>query len=194
MKTVTDFIFFGSKITADGHCSHKIKRSLLLERKDITNLDSILKTETLPTKVCIIKAMVFPVVMCRYENWTIKKAEHWRIDAFELWCWRGLSRVPWTARRSNQSILKEMGPEYSLEGLMLKLKLQYFRHLMWRANSLEKTLMLRKTKVGGEGDDRGWDGWASSRRWWRTGKPSMLQSKGSQRVRHNWATKQQIVV
>ena len=130
METVTDFIFFGSKITADGHCSHKIKRSLLLERKDITNPDSILKTETLPTKVCIVKAMVFLVVMCRYENWTIKKAEHRRIDAFELWCWRGLSRVPWTARRSNQSILKEISPEYSLEGLMLKLKLQYFGHLM----------------------------------------------------------------
>ena len=194
METVTDFIFFGSKITADGHCSHKIKRSLLLERKDITNPDSILKTETLPTKVCIVKAMVFLVVMCRYENWTIKKAEHRRIDAFELWCWRGLSRVPWTARRSNQSILKEISPEYSLEGLMLKLKLQYFGHLMWRADSLEETLMLGKTEVGGEGDDRGWDGWASSGRWWRTGKPSMLQSKGSQRVRHNWGTKQQIVV
>ena len=131
-KTVTDFILGGSKITADGDCSHKIKRCLLLGRKALTNLDSILKTRdiNLPTKVCLVKAMVFPVVMCGCESWTIKKAEYQRIDAFELWCWRRLLRVPWTARRSNKSILKEISPEYSLEGLMLKLKLQYFGHLM----------------------------------------------------------------
>ena len=147
METVTDFIFLDSKITADGDCSHEIKRRLLLGRKVLTNLGSVLKSRdiTLPTKVCIVKAMVFPVVMYGCENWTIKKAECWRIDVVELWCWRTLLRVPWTARRSNQSILKEISPEYSLEGLMLKLKLQYFGHLMWRTDSLEKTLMLAKT-------------------------------------------------
>ena len=131
-ETVTDFIFLGSKITADGDCSHKIKRPLLLGRKAMTNLDSILKSRdiTLPTKVCLVKAMVFPVVMYGCESWTVKKAEHQRIDAFELWCWRRLLQIPWTARRSNQSILKEIIPEYSLEGLTLKLKLQYFGHLM----------------------------------------------------------------
>jgi len=138
-------IFGGSQITADGDCSHEIKRRLLLERKAMINLDSILKSRdiTLPTKVPLLKATVFPVVRCRCESWTIKKAEHWKINALELWCWRRLLRVPWTARRSNQSILKEMSPEYSLEGLMLKLKLQYFGHLM-RTDSLEKTLMLGK--------------------------------------------------
>ena len=132
METVTDFIFLGSKITADGDSSHEIKRYLLLGRKAMTNLDSILKSRdiTLPTKVHLVKALVFPVVMYRCESWTIKKAEHRRTDAFELWCWRRLLRVPWTARRSNQSILKEISPEYSLEGLMLKLKLQYFGHVM----------------------------------------------------------------
>ena len=132
METVTDFIFLGSKITADGECSHEIKRCLLLERKVMTNLDSLLKSRdiTLPTKVHLVKAMVLPVLMYGCESWTIKKAEHQRIDAFELWCWRRLLRVPWTARRSNQSILKEISPEYSLKGLMLKLKLQYFGHLM----------------------------------------------------------------
>ena len=132
MKTVTDFIFLGSKITADGDCSHEIKRHLLLGRKAMANLDSILKSRdiTLPTKVHLVKAMVFPVVMYGCESWTIKKAEHLRIDAFELWCWRRLLRVPWTARRSNQSILKEFSLEYSSEGLMLKWKLQYFGHLM----------------------------------------------------------------
>ena len=132
METMTDFIFLGSKITADSDCSHEIKRHLLLGRKAMTNLESILKNRgnTLLTKVHIVKAMVFPLVMYRCESWTIKKAEHQRIDAFELWCWRRLLRVPWTARRSNQSILKEISPEYSLEGLMLKLKLQYFDHLM----------------------------------------------------------------
>ena len=144
--TVADFIFLGSKITADGDCSHEIKRRLFLGRKVMTNLDSILKSRdiTLPTKVHLVKAMVFPVVMYGFEIWTIKKAEDRRIDAFELWCWRRLLRVPWTARRSNQSILKEISPEYSLEGLMLKLKLQYFGHLMRRIDSFEKTLMLAK--------------------------------------------------
>ena len=144
VETVPDFIFLGSKITADGDCSHEIKRCLLLGRKVMTNLDSIFKSRdiTLPTKVCLVKAMVFPVVMYGCESWTVKKAERRRIDAFELWCWRRLLRVPWTAKRSNQSILKEISPEYSLEGLMLKLKLQYFGHLMRRVDSLEKTLML----------------------------------------------------
>ena len=137
----------GSKITADGDCSHDIKRCLLLGRKTMTNLDSILKSRdiTLPTKVHVVKAMVFPAVMYGCESWSIKKAECWRIDVFELWCWRRPLRVPWTARRSNQSILKEISPEYSLEGLMLKLKLQYFGHLMQRADSFEKTLILGKT-------------------------------------------------
>ena len=145
VETVADFIFLGSKITADGDWSHEIKRSLLLGRKAMTNLDSILKSRdtTLPTKVRLVKAMVFPVVMYGYESWTIKKAERRRIDAFELWCWRRLLRVPWTARRSNQSILK-ISPGCSLEGLMLKLKLQYFGYLMRKADSFEKTLMLGK--------------------------------------------------
>ena len=149
METVTDFIFLGSKITADGDCSHDIKRCLLLGRKAMTNLDNIWKSRdiTLPTKVCLVKAMVFPLVMCGCESWTVKKAENLlRIDAFELWCWRRLLRVPWAKRRSNQSILKEISPEYSLEGLMMKLKLWYFGHLMQTAVSLEKTLMLGKIK------------------------------------------------
>ena len=146
VETVSDFIFGGSKITADSDCSHEMKRRLLLGRKVMTNLDSIFKSRdiTLPTKVRLVKAMVFPVVMYGCESWTVKKAECRRIDAFELWCWRRLLTVPWTARRSNQSILKEISPEYSLEGLMLKLKLQYFGHLMQRTDSLEKTLMLGK--------------------------------------------------
>ena len=150
METVTDFIFLGSKITADGGCSHGIKKHLLLGRKAMTNLDSLLKSKdiTLPTKVRLVKAMVFPVVMYGCESGTIKKAEHWRIDAFELWQWRRLLRVPWTERRSNQSILKEISLEYSLEGLTPKLKLQYFGHLMRRADSLEKTLMLGKIEAG----------------------------------------------
>ena len=150
METMRDFILGGSKITADGDCSHEIKRRLLLGRKVMTNLDSILKSRdiTLLTKVHLVKTMVFPVVMYGCESWTIKKAEHWRIDAFELWCWRRLFRVPQPARRSNQSILKEISPEYSLEGLMLKLKLQYFGHLMRRTDSFEKTLMLRKIEGG----------------------------------------------
>ena len=155
VETVSDFIFGGSKITADGDCSHEIKRLLLLGRKLMTNLDSILKSRdiTLPTKVRLVKAMVFPVVMYGCEIWTVKKSEHWRIAAFELWCWRRLLRVPWTARRSNQSILKEISPGISLKGMVLKLKLQYFGHLMWRVDSLEKTLMLRG--IGGR-RRRGW--------------------------------------
>ena len=151
VETVVDFTFGGSKITVDGDCSHEIKRCLLLRRKVMTKLDSMLKSRdiTLPTKVCLVKAMFFPLVMYGCESWTVKKAECWRIDAFELWCWRRLLRVPWTARRSNQSILKEISPGCSLEGLMPKLKLQYFGHLMQRADSLEKTLML-----GGIGDRR----------------------------------------
>ena len=146
METVTYFIFLDSKITADGDCSHEIKRYLLLGRKVMINLDSILKSRdiTLPTKVHLVKVLVFPVVVFGCESWTTKKAEHWRIDAFELWCWRRLSRVPWTVRRSNQSIIKEISPEYSLEELMLKLKLQYFGYLMWRTDSFEKTLVLGK--------------------------------------------------
>ena len=149
--TVADFIFLGSKITADGDCSHEIKRCLLLGRKVLTNLDSILRSRdiTLPTKVHLVKAMVFPVVMYGCESWTVKKAERRRIDPFELWCWRRLLRIPWTARRSNQSLLKEISPGCSLEGLMLKLELQYFGHLMRRVDSLEKALML-----GGSGGRR----------------------------------------
>ena len=144
VETVTDFIFLGSKMTADGDCGHEIKRCLLLGRKLMTGLDSILKSRdiTLPTKIHLMKAMVFPVVMYGCEIWTVKKVKHQRIDTFELWCWRRLLRVPWTARRSNQSIPKEISPGCSLEGLMLKLKLQYFGHLMRRADSFEKTLML----------------------------------------------------
>ena len=150
METVTDFIFLGSKITADGNCSHEIKRCLLIGRKAMTKLDSILKSRgiALPTNVRLVKAMVFPVVMYGCESWTIKKAEHQRIDAFELWCWRRLLRVLWTAKRSNLSILKEINPEYSLEGQTLKLKLHYSGHLTGRADSLEKTLMLGKIEGG----------------------------------------------
>ena len=156
METVTDFILGGFKITTDGDCSYEIKRCLLLGRKAMTNLDSILKSRdiTLPTKICVVKAIVFPVVMYGCESWTIKKAEHQRTDAFELWCWRRFLRVPRTARRSNQSILKEINPTYSLEGLMLKLKFQYFGHLMWRTDSLEKTPMLGKIE-------------GRKRRWWQ---------------------------
>ena len=156
VETVADFIFGGTKITADGDCSHEIKRSSLLGRKVMTNLDSILKSSdiTLPTMVHLVKAKVFPVVMYGCEIWTTKKAERQRIDAFDLWCWRRLLRVPWPPRRSNQSILKETSPECSLEGPTLKLKFQYFGHLMWRADSLEKTLMLGET----EGKEKGTTG------------------------------------
>ena len=164
---VVDMKLMGSKITADGGCRHEIKILLFLGREVLTNLDSILKSRdiTLLTKVHLVKAMVFPVVMYGCESWTIKKAECRRIDAFELWCWRRLLRVLWTARRSTQSILKEINPEYSLEGLMLKLKLQYFGHLMGRTDSWEKILMLERLKVE-EGNDRGWDGWMASLTWW----------------------------
>ena len=151
LKTVSDFTFLGSKITAYGDCSHEMKRCLLLARKIMASLDSIFKTRdlTLPSKVRLVKAMVFPLVMYGCDSWTVKKAEHPRIDAFELWCWRRLLRVPWTAKRSNQSIVKEISPGISLEGMMLKLKLQYFGHLMRRVDSLEKTLMLER--IGGRG-------------------------------------------
>ena len=166
----------------------------------MTNLDSILKSRdiTLPTKIRLVKAMVFPVVMYGCESWTVKKAERWKTDAFELWCWRRLLR-PWTARSSKQSTLKEISPGCSLEGLMLKLKLQYFGYLTWRVDLLEKTLMLGETGAGGEGDDRGWDGWMASPTWWAwdwvnsgslwwTGRPGVLWFMGSQRVGHDWAT------
>ena len=158
-------ILGGSKITADGDCSHEIKRHLLLGKKVMTNLDSILKSRdiTLSTKVRLVKAMVLVINGC--ESWTIKKAEHHRIDAFELWCWRKLLRVPWTARRSNQSILKQISPECSLEGLMLRLKLQYFGHLIQRTN-WKRPWCRERLKVGGEGDDRGWDGWMASPTQW----------------------------
>ena len=201
METVTDFIILGSKITADGDFSHEIKRYLLLGRKVMTNLDSILKSRdiTLPTAVCLVKDMVFPVVLYGCESWTTKKVEHWRIDAFVFWCRRRLLRVPSTARRSNQSILKEISPEYSLEGLMLKANLQYFGHLMWRTDSLEKTLMLGMIEGGKRRGWRGRDGcmasptqwtwdWVDSWSWWWTGRHGVLWFMGLQRVRHNWAT------
>ena len=168
VEIVTDFIFLGFKITADGDCSYEIKRCLLLGRKAMSNLYNILKSRdiTLPTKVCLVKALVFLVVMYECESWTIKKAECQRIDAFELWCWRRLLRVPWTARRSNQSILKEINSAYSLEGLMLKMKLQYFGHLMRRTDSMEKSWCWERLKAGGEWDDRGWDGWMASPTGW----------------------------
>ena len=192
--------FLGSKITAESDCSHEIKRRLLLGRKVMTNLDSILKSRdvTLPTKVHLVKAMVFPVVMYGCESWAVKKAERRRIDAFELWCWRRLLRVPWTARRSNQSILKEISPEYSLEGLMLKLKLQYFGHLYEELTHLKRPWCCKRLTAGGEGANRWWDGWMASPiqwtwvwvdsgSWWWAGRPGVLQSLGSQRVRHDWS-------
>ena len=200
MEIGRDFILGDSKITADGDCSHEIKRLLLLERKAMTNLDSILKSIdiTLPTKIHLVKAMIFPVVMYRCESWTLKKAEHQRTDAFKLWCWRRLLRVPWSARRSNQLTLKEINSEYSLGELILKLKFQYFGHLMQRADSGKHPDAWKDWRQEEKGDDREWDSWiasptqqtriwASSRRWW-TGKPGVLQSTGLQRVRHhyNW--------
>ena len=180
--------------------ARKLKDTCSLEEK-LINLNSILKSRdiTLPSKVRLVKAMVFPVVMCGCESWTIKKAVHRRIGAFELWCWRRLLRVSWTAMRSNLSILKEISPEYSLEGLILKLKLQCFGHLMQRTDSLEKSLMLGELKTGGEGDDRGWDAWmasptqrtwvwVNSGSWWWTGRPGMLQCMGLQRVGYEWAS------
>ena len=168
MEAVSEFIFLGSKITADGDCSHEIKRGLLLGRKVITNLDSILKSRdiTLPTKACLVKAMVFPVVMYRCESWTVKKAEYQKFDAFELWCWRKLLRIPWAARRSNQSILKEISPGCSLEGLMLKLKLQYLGTSCDELTHWKRPWWWEWLGAGGEGDVRGWDGWmASPARW-----------------------------
>ena len=200
VETVRDFIFLGSKITADGDCSHEIKRHLLLGRKAMTNLDSILKSwdVTLLTKVYLVRAMDFPVVVYGSESWTIKKAECWRIDAFELCCWRRLLRVPWTARRYNQSILKEIRPEYSLEGLMLKLKLHYLATWYQELTPWKIHWIWERLKTG-EVDNRDWDGgmasptqmtwvWASSRSWWWTGKPGMLQSMGAQKVGHVWVT------
>src|SRR5574337_207339 len=168
VETVADFIFLGSKITADGDCSHEIKRHLLPGRKVMTNLSSIFKSRdiTLPTKVCLVKAMVFPVVMYGCESWTVRKAECRRTDAFELWYRRRLLRVPWTARRSNQSFLKEISPGCSLEGLMLKLKLQYFGYLMQRADSLEKTLMLGRIEGRRRRGQQRMDGWMSSQTQW----------------------------
>ena len=198
------FFFGASKSLQMVTAAMKLKECLLPGTKAMTNPNSILKSRdiTLPTKFHLVKAMAFPVVMYGCESWNIKKAEHWRIDAFELWCWRRLLRVTWTARRANQSILKEINPEYLLEGLMLKLKLQYFSHLMQRAHSLEKTLMLEKIEGRKRRGRRGWDGWvasptqwtwvwASSGKWWRTEKPRVLQSMRSQRVGHDWVTEQQ---
>ena len=201
-ETVSDFIFRGSKITADRDCSHEIKRRLLRGRKVMTNLDSMLKSRdiTLSTKVCVVKAMVFPVVMYGCESWTVKKVEHWRIDAFELWCWRRLLRVPWTARRSNKSILKEISP-----GCF------HWKDWCWSWNSntlatwCEELTQWKRPwcwdglGAGGEGDDRGWDGWMASPTqwtwvcvnsgcWWWTRRPGVLWFTGSQRVRHDWAT------
>ena len=203
METMAYFIFWGSKITADGDFSHEIKRSLLLGRKVMANQDGILKSRhiTLPTNVCLVKDTVFPVVMYGCESWTIKKAECQRIDAFELWCWRRLLRVPWTARRSNQPILKEISPGFSLEGLMLKLKLEYFGHLMTRIPlaTWKRPWCWERLRAGGEGDSRGRDGWmASPTRWtwvwvnsrncWWTGRSVVLRSVGSQRIGHEWGT------
>ena len=205
MDTVTNFIFLGFRITVDDDCSLEIKRCLFLGRKVMTNLDSILKSRgiTLSTKVCIGKVVVFPVFMYGCESWTIQKAEHWRTDAFKLWCWRRLLRVPWTARRSNQSILKEISPECSLKGLMLKLKLPHFGYLMQRDKPLGRPWCWEWFKVG-KGGNRGRDGWmmmassaqwtwawANFGRWWWTGKTGLLQSMVLQRLRHDWATEQQ---
>ena len=196
MKTVRGFIVLGSKITANGDFSHEIERHLLLGRKVMTNLDSILRTKdiTLPTKVCLVKVMVFPIVMYGCESWTIKKGEHWIIDAFELWCWRRLLRVPWIAGRSNQSILKEISPEYSWKGLVLKLKLQYLATWCEELTPWKIPWCWERLKAGGKGDNGGWDGWmaslvqwtwlwVSSRSWSWTAKPGMLQSM--------WVTKSQ---
>ena len=195
---MSDFMFLGSKITADGDCSQEVKRRLLLGRKVMTNLDGILKSRdiTLPTKVCLVKAMVFPLVMYGWESWIVKKAEHLRIDAFELWCWRRLFSVPCTARRSNQSILKDLSPGCSLEGMMLKLKLQYFGHLMQRVDSLEKTLMLGR--IAGRKRRARRDGWmASPTRWtwvWLNsgvgdgqGGLACCDSWGCKAIEMNWA-------
>ena len=200
-ETVADFIFLGSKFTADGDCSHEIKRHLLLGRKVMTNLDSILKSRdlTLPTKVHLVKAMVFPVVTYGCESWTAKKAECQKIDAFELWCWKRLLGVPWTARRSNQSILTEISPGCSLEGLMLKLNSSTLAIWCEELTHLKRPWWWERLRAGGEGDDRGSNGWmasptqwtwvwVNSRSWWWTGRPGVLQSMGLQRVGHKWVT------
>ena len=201
VEIVRDFTFLGSKITADGYCSHEIKEHLLLGRKVVTNLDSILKIRdiTFSTKVRLVKAMVFPVVMYGCESWTIRKAEHQRIDAFKLWCWRRLLRVPWTARRSNQSILKEISSGCSLERLMLKLNSNTLATWCEELTHLKRSWCWERLRAGAEGDDRRWDGWmpsptqwtwvwVDSGSWWWTGRPGVLQLMGSQRVRHNWVT------
>ena len=185
-ETVADFIFLGFKITADGDWTHEIKRHLLLGRKIMTNLDSILKSRdtTLPTKVHLVKAIVFPVVMYGCEIWTIKKAENWRFDAFELWCWKRLLRVPWTARKLNQSILKEISPIFSLEGLMMKLKFSTLATWCKELIHMKRSWCWERLKAGEEGDDRGWDGWMSLSELQELvmGMPGVLQSVGSQRV------------
>ena len=201
VETVADFIFLGSKNIADGECSHEIKRRLLLGRNVMTNLDSILKSRdiTLSTKVHLVKAMVFPVIMYGCEIWSIKKAEQQRTDVFELWCWRRLLRVPWTARRSDQSILKEISPGCSLEKLMLKLKLQYFCHWCEELTHLKRPWCWERLRAGRKGDNRGWDVWMASPTQWTwvwvdsgswlwTGRPGMLQFMGLQRVGLDWAT------
>ena len=200
-ETMRDFIFLGSKITTDGDWSHEIKRRLCLRRNAMTNLDSILKSKdiTLLTNVILLKAMVFPVVMYGCESWTIKKAEHQRIDAFERWCWRRLLRVLWTARSSNQSILKEINPEYSLQGLVPSQNYNTLATWWEELTHWNRPWGWERLKAGGKGDDRGWDGWmasptqwiwvwVSSGSWWWIGNPGVLQSMGSQRVRHDWAT------
>ena len=194
-------IFEGSKITADGDWSHEIKRRLRLGRKVMTNLDSILKSRdiTLPTKACLVKAMVFPVVMYECESWTVKKAECWRIDAFELWCWRRLLRVPWIARRSNQSILKEISPGVLWKDWCWSWNCNTLATWYEELTHLKRPWCWERLKAGGEGDERGWDGWMASptqrtrvwvdsTSWWWTGRPGVLQFMGSQRVRHDWAT------
>ena len=196
VETLSDFIFWGSKITADGDCSHEIKRCLLLGRKVMTNLESIFKSRdiTLPTKIRLVKAMVFPVVMCGYESWTIKRAERWRIGPFELWCWRRLLRVCWTARRPTQKI----SPEHSLEGLKMKLKLQVLATWCKELTHLKRPWCWERLRAGDEGDVRGWYVWMPSLTQWTwvwvgsrsrlwTGRPGILHFMGSQRVGHNWA-------
>ena len=201
VETISDFILGGSKITADGDCSHEIKRRLLLGRKVMTNLDSILKSRdiTLSTKVHLVKAMVFPVVMYGCESWTVKKAERQRIDAFELCCWRRLLRVPWTAKKSNQSILKESSPGCLLEGMMLRLKVQYFGSQCKDLTHWKRLWCWEGLRAGREGDDKGWGGWmasltqwrwvwVNSGSWWWTGRPGLLRFMGLQKVGHDWAT------